>query len=82
MTVLPMSRRWKSVLEQSLVVPLVQADRWFIENVHYANQSGADLAGETNALRFSAGQAYLRFDSMTGNRDRRRSGTPADRQFP
>ena len=42
--------------EQALVVALVQADRGFVEHVHHADQAGADLRGEANALRFAAGQ--------------------------
>ena len=43
-------------VEQALIVALVQADRGLIENVHDADQSGADLTGEANSLRFAAGQ--------------------------
>ena len=43
--------------EQALVVALVQADRRFVEHVHHADQSRADLRGEADALRFAAGQA-------------------------
>ncbi len=42
--------------EQALVVALVQADRRLVEDVHDADQAGADLAGQPNALRFAAGQ--------------------------
>ena len=55
-TVLPRSRRWVSVREQALVVALVQADRRLVEDVHHADQAGADLAGQADALRFAAGQ--------------------------
>ena len=40
--------------EQALVVALVQADRGLIEDVHDADQAGADLAGEPDALRLAA----------------------------
>ena len=46
----------KQRVEQALVVALVQADRGFVEDVHHAHQAGADLAGQTNALRFTARQ--------------------------
>ena len=42
--------------EQAFVVALMQADRRFVEHVHHADEAGADLAGETDALRFAAGQ--------------------------
>ena len=56
MTVLPRSRSRTSVCEQALVVALVQADRGLVEDVHDADQPGADLAGEPDALRFAARQ--------------------------
>jgi hypothetical protein len=31
----------------------MQANRWFVEDVQNADQAGADLAGQTNALRFA-----------------------------
>ena len=46
--------------EQSRVVALMQADRRLVEHVHDAGQSRADLACETNALRFAAGQRIRR----------------------
>jgi len=42
--------------EQALVVALVQADRGLVEHVHHADQAGADLAGEPDALRLAAGE--------------------------
>ena len=42
--------------QQALVVALVQADRRLIEDVHDADQAGADLAREPDALRFAARQ--------------------------
>jgi hypothetical protein len=42
--------------EQALVVALVQADRGFVEDVHHADQAGADLAGQADALRLAAGE--------------------------
>src|SRR5262249_16808125 len=47
------------VLEQTnqpLVVARVQSDRWFVEHVKRADQGGAEVGGELDALRFSAGQ--------------------------
>ena len=58
--------------QQTLVVPLMQTDRRFIENVHDTNEAGTDLAGETNALCFATRQAFQRCDSMRGSRGRRR----------
>ncbi len=40
--------------EQPAVVALMQSDRGLIEDVHDAGETRADLAGETNALRFAA----------------------------
>ena len=42
--------------QQPLVVALVQADRGLVEDVHDADQAGADLAREADALRFAAGE--------------------------
>ena len=44
--------------EQPRIVALMQADAGFIEHIHDANQAGADLAGQTNALRFAARQGF------------------------
>ena len=43
-------------LEQACVVALVQADGGFVEDVEYAHQGRADLRGQTDALRFAAGE--------------------------
>ena len=43
-------------VEQALVVALVQADRWLVEDVHHAHEPRADLAREPDALRFAAGE--------------------------
>src|SRR6476660_8618947 len=42
--------------EQPRIVPLVQADARFVENIKHAGQTGADLRGEPDALTFAAGQ--------------------------
>ena len=42
--------------QQPIVVALVQADRRLVEDVHHADQAGADLAGEPDALRLAAGE--------------------------
>ncbi len=42
--------------EQAIVVTLVQSDGRLVENVHHSDQPGADLAGQTDALGFAAGQ--------------------------
>ena len=43
-------------LDQAAVVALVQTDRRLVEHVQRADQTGADLAGEADALRLAAGQ--------------------------
>ncbi len=40
--------------QQSPVIALVQADRGLIEDVHHADQAGADLAGQPDPLGFAA----------------------------
>ena len=42
--------------DQTLVVTLMQPDGRLIEHVHHADQTRADLRGQTNALRLAAGQ--------------------------
>ena len=43
-------------IEQPLVVALVQADGGFVQHIHHAHQAGADLAGQTDALRLATRQ--------------------------
>ena len=43
-------------VDQPPVVALVQADRRLVEHVQHADEPGADLGGEPNALRLTAGQ--------------------------
>ena len=43
-------------LEQAFVVALVQADGGLVQDVHDADQAGADLAGEPDALALAAGE--------------------------
>jgi len=43
--------------EQLPVVPLVQADGRFVEDVDHAHEAGADLRGEADALGFAAAEA-------------------------
>ena len=43
-------------LDQAFVVALVQADRRFVKHIHDADQSRADLRGQTDALRLAAGE--------------------------
>ena len=43
-------------LQQATVVALMQSDRRLVEHIHHAGESGADLRGETNALRFAPGE--------------------------
>ena len=40
--------------QQALVVALVQADAGFVQHVHHADQSRADLGGQADALRLAA----------------------------
>ena len=44
--------------QQALVVALMQADRWLVEDVHDADEARSDLAGESDALRFAARQRF------------------------
>ena len=60
--------------DEAFVVTLVQADGRLVEHVHDADQAGADLRGESDALRFSAGQGGGRARG-SGSRGRRRSGS-------
>ena len=46
--------------EQAVVVALVQADGGFVQNVHHAGQTAADLAGEADALGFAAREGFGR----------------------
>ena len=46
--------------DESFVVALVQADGRLVEHVHDADQTGTDLRGESDALRFTAGQGGCR----------------------
>ena len=43
-------------LDQPVVVALVQADGRLVEHVEHADQAGADLGGQPDALRLAAGQ--------------------------
>ena len=43
-------------LDQPAVVPLVQPDRRLVQHVEHADQAGADLGGQPDALRLAAGQ--------------------------
>ena len=47
-------------LDQPVVVALVQADRRLVEDVEHADQAGADLGGQPDALRLAAGQRARR----------------------
>ncbi len=40
-----------------MIVPLVQADRRFIEHVEHSAQTRTDLRGQANALSFATGEA-------------------------
>ena len=47
-------------LDQPVVVALVQPDRRLVEDVEHADQAGADLGGQPDALRLAAGQRARR----------------------
>ena len=55
-SVLPRSRSRDQGLDQPAVVALMQADRRLVEHVEHADQPGADLGGQPDALRLTAGQ--------------------------
>ena len=42
--------------EQFVIIPLVQADTWLVQNISYPHQAGTDLCRKTDSLRFSSGQ--------------------------
>ena len=42
--------------QQQVVVPLVQADGRFVQNIQHPHQRGADLGGQPDALALAAGQ--------------------------
>ena len=44
----------KQSLEQTPVIPLMEADRRFVQDVQDADQARPDLGGETNTLTFAA----------------------------
>ena len=43
-------------LDQLLIVPLVQADRWFIEHIKHSAEAGTDLCSQADALAFASGE--------------------------
>ena len=55
-SVLPSLLQPDQRLDQPVVVPLVQADRRLVQHVEHADQAGADLGGQPDALRLAAGQ--------------------------
>ena len=54
--VLPRSLEPDQRLDQPVVVALVQADARLVEDVEDADQAGADLGGQPDALGLAAGQ--------------------------
>ena len=50
----------KQGLQQSTIVPLVQADTGFIKDIHHAHETRADLGGQPNPLPFSTGERSRR----------------------
>jgi hypothetical protein len=63
-------------LDQPVVVALVQPDRRLVEHVEHADQAGADLGGQPDALRLAAGSVPPP-GRATGSRGRRRAGSRA-----
>ena len=47
-------------VEQLVVVALMQADRWFVENIQHAHQSRSDLGRQSDSLSFAAGESRRR----------------------
>ena len=47
-------------LDQTAVVPLVQADGGLVQDVEHAHQARADLGGQADALRFAPRQGARR----------------------
>src|SRR5688500_3996860 len=43
-------------VEEAIVVALVEANAWFVQDVEHADKAGADLRGEANALGFAAAE--------------------------
>ena len=43
-------------VDQAVVVALVQADAGFVQHIHHASQTRANLRGQADALRLSARQ--------------------------
>ena len=43
-------------VEEAVIIPLMEADRRFIENIEDADQARADLSGQADSLGFAAGQ--------------------------
>ena len=60
MSVLPRSRSRIEREDQPLVVALVEADRRLVEDVEHADEPGADLRREADALRLAAGERRRR----------------------
>ena len=42
--------------QQLVVVPLVQADGWLVQNIQHSHQAAADLRGQPDTLALAAGQ--------------------------
>ena len=66
-------------VDEATVVALVQADRRLVEHVEHADQARADLGGQPDALRLTAGQRAPPSEPARGSRGRRRAGTPCGR---
>ena len=47
-------------VDQFLIVPLVQPDRRFVEDIHNADEGASDLRGKPDPLRFASRQRFRR----------------------
>ena len=49
-------RKVPQCFEELLVVLLMEADGWLVQNVEHAHQAGTDLGGQPDPLRLAAGK--------------------------
>ena len=47
-------------VQETVVVPLMQADAWLIQHIEHPGETGTDLGCETDALGFTAGERHRR----------------------
>ena len=46
--------------KKSVIIPLMQSDAWFIQNIGNSYQPGTDLGSQTDSLRLAAGKSSCR----------------------